>query len=247
MYNQELKNIIVQIYAEAKKRFGVQKIQYVLLRDYGIKISKGKVARLLKTMKLPKMSTLKPKYTSYINTIDCKNILDQQFNQVSPNAVWVSDFTYLKAGSKTVYLCVILDLFSRKVITWNTSSNIDADLLLKTFNKAYALRGEPKALMFHSDRGSQFTSFAFRKRLEELNVLQSFSKKGHPYDNACMECFFKYLKLEETNRHTYHSIEELNLALFEYIEGFYNSKRPHTSLNNLTPNEKEALYFSNQL
>ena len=90
---------------------------------------------------------------------------------------------------------------------------------------------------------SQFTAFSFRKLLDSLDVVQSFSQKGYPYDNACCECFFKYLKKEETNRKNYQTKQELFLALFEYIEGFYNTKRPHTTLNMLTPNEAEALYW----
>ena len=100
--------------------------------------------------------------------------------------------------------------------------------------------------MFHSDRGSQYTAFAFRKLLDSLNVVQSFSKKGYPFDNACCESFFKYLKLERTNRMTYHSVEDLRRDIFEYIEGFYNNRRPHGSLGYLTPNEVEANYYDRQ-
>lgn len=136
-----------------------------------------------------------------------------------------------------------MDLFSRKVISWSLSAKNDADLVISTFKKAYEKRNSPYGLMFHSDRGSQFTAFSFRKLLDSLDVVQSFSQKGYPYDNACCECFFKYLKKEETNRKNYQTKQELSLALFEYIEGFYNTKRPHTTLNMLTPNEAEALYW----
>ncbi|MCI8505929.1 MAG: transposase [Lachnospiraceae bacterium] len=95
--------------------------------------------------------------------------------------------------------------------------------------------------MFHSDRGSQDTAFSFWQLLDSLNVVQSFSKKGEPFYNTCCECFFKYLKKEETNRRAYHSLQELQLSVFEYIEGFYSSKRPHGTLGMLTPNEKEEL------
>ena len=98
--------------------------------------------------------------------------------------------------------------------------------------------------MFHSDRGTQYTAFKFRKLLDELNVVQSFSKKGYPFDNAVAESFFKYLKKEETNRRTFSSLSELKISVFEYIEGFYNSKRPHSSLDYLTPNEKESQFYS---
>ncbi len=115
---------------------------------------------------------------------------------------------------------------------------------MQAFRKAYTKREQPQGLMFHSDRGTQYTAFAFRKLLDSLNVVQSFSKKGYPFDNACCECFFKYLKKEETNRRTYHSLEELKSSVFEYIEGFYNSRRPHGSLGMLTPNQKEDLFWN---
>ena len=134
--------------------------------------------------------------------------------------------------------------FSRKVISWTISSKPDVDLIMTAFKKAYNKRNHPEGLMFHSDRGSQYTAFAFRQLLDSLNVVQSFSKKGYPFDNACCECFFKYLKKEETNRRTYHSLQELQLSIFEYIEGFYNSKRPHGSLGMLTPNQKEELFWN---
>lgn len=137
-----------------------------------------------------------------------------------------------------------MDLFSRKVIAWNISGRPDVDLVMQAFRKAYTKREQPQGLMFHSDRGTQYTAFSFRKLLDSLNVVQSFSKKGYPFDNACCECFFKYLKKEETNRRTYHSLEELKSSVFEYIEGFYNSRRPHGSLGMLTPNQKEDLFWN---
>lgn len=190
------------------------------------------------------MSTEKP-FTNSKAKDDktCTNHLHQEFNQKAPNIVWTSDFTYIKVAGKWYYLCIVMDLFSRKIISWHISGKPDVDLVMTTFNKAYIQLNQPCGLMFHSDRGSQYTAFAFRQLLDSLNVVQSFSKKGYPFDNACCESFFKYLKKEEINRKTYHSLHELQLSVFEYIEGFYNSKRPHGSLGLLTPNEKEELFW----
>jgi len=129
------------------------KINFLLERDYGIKISLGRVYRLVKTMNLPQMSTkkFKNKYAIH-NSDDCENHLKQNFNQNAPNVVWVSDFTYLRAGNKWHYLCVILDLFSRKVIAYKLSPRADVELVRETFLKAFAARN-PSGLMFHSDRG----------------------------------------------------------------------------------------------
>lgn len=199
----------------------------------------------MKTLQLPRMSTDKPlqNYRHKENG-EYPNHLRQEFNQKSPDTVWTSDFTYIKVGGKWYYLCIVMDLFSRKVISWHISGKPDVDLVKTTFQKAYDNRNHPEGLMFHSDRGTQYTAFAFRKLLDDLNVVQSFSKKGYPFDNARCECFFKYLKKEETNRRVYHSLQELQLSVFQYIEGFYNSKRPHGSLGLLTPNEKEKLYWA---
>ena len=199
----------------------------------------------MKTLQLPRMSTDKP-YRNYRHKDngECTNHLQQEFNQKSPNIVWTSDFTYIKVAGKWYYLCIVMDLFSRKVIAWNISGKPDVDLVMTAFKKAYEKRNYPSGLMFHSDRGSQYTAFSFRQLLDSLNVVQSFSKKGYPFDNACCESFFKYLKKEETNRRTYHSFQELYNSVFEYIEGYYNSRRPHGSLGMLTPNAKEELFWN---
>ena len=242
--NQSIKQAILQIYADCDKRIGAYKITYILERDYGIHVSVGRVYRLMSSMQLPSMSTDKPHYRAAKRDDGTyHNHLDQQFDQKSPNLVWASDITYLKSAGKWYYLCIVMDLFSRKVISWELSPRADSELVVKTFRKAYSLRGCPKGLMFHSDRGTQYTSYAFKRVLDELNVVQSFSKKGYPFDNGCCECFFKYLKKEETNRRTYHNYDELYQSVCKYINGFYNTKRPHGSLGYLTPDEKEAEYW----
>lgn len=159
----------------------------------------------MKGMNLPKMSTIKPSYPKHKTASNehCPNILKQRFNPSQPNKVWVCDFTYLRAAGRFYYLCVILDLFSRKAIAYKLSPHLNTKLAIETLDSAVANRNISGSLLFHSDRGCQFTAEAFRKHLDELNIVQSFSAKGHPYDNAVMECFFKYLKKEETNRRTY--------------------------------------------
>lgn len=201
----------------------------------------------MKQMHLPKMSTVKPKYIRSKNndTSVCNNEIKQNFTTDKPNLVWVSDITYVKVNGTFYYICVIIDLFSRKVISYGVSNKIDTQLVVNTFKKAYNIRNCPKNLIFHSDRGSQYTAKEFRNLLDQYGIIQSFSAKGYPYDNAVAEAFFKFLKLEELNRKTYNNKTELDISLFEYIEGFYNCKRPHSANNMLSPNQKEKLYFNN--
>jgi putative transposase len=242
--NQILRTQILYIYSHSKKRLGAYKIRQRLIVEYDNKASVCRVYRLMKSMLLPKMSTSKPISTNLkTDEFECTNLLKQNFNPTKPNLVWVSDITYVKVASHFCYLCVIIDLFSRKVISYKTSSKIDTKLVLDTFYLAYSKRNCPTGVMFHSDRGSQYTSKEFRKALDNLDFVQSFSAKGHPYDNAVAESFFKYLKKEELNRRYFHSIQQLNISLFEYIEGFYNSRRPHSFNQFLSPDEKENLFF----
>ena len=170
-----------------------------LFSEYRINVSTQRVYRLMKGMKLPKMSTIKPFKPKHKAASDenCPNVLKQQFNPSEPNKVWVCDFTYLHASGRFYYLCVILDLFSRKVIAYKLYSKLNTKLAIDTLDMAAASHNISEGLIFHSDRGCQFTSEVFRRHLDELNIVQSFSAKGQPYDNAVMECFFKYLKKEE--------------------------------------------------
>ena len=198
----------------------------------------------MKTMELPAMAVKRLKFKALATDNDeCVNVLKKRFNQTAPDLVWASDITYIRAGGKFYHLCVVIDLFSRKIISYKISAHPDAQLAKDAFLAAYNKR-KPKSLMFHSDRGSQYTAFSFRTLLDNCSVVQSFSKRGHPYDNAVVESFFKFLKTEETNRRNYQTLKELELSIFKYIEGYYNSKRPHSSLGYLTPNEAEANFYS---
>lgn len=129
--------------------------------------------RLLKTMKLPKMSTAKPPkaVTSKSDNGVCKNILAQNFDQPAPNLVWVSDFTYIRVGSRFYYLCAILDLYARKVVAYKVSSHINTQLALDTLYSAMSIRGKISGLIFYTDRGSQFTSKGFRQTVDSLNIV----------------------------------------------------------------------------
>lgn len=139
----------------------------------------------------------------------------------------------------------MIDLFSRKIIGWSLSNRHNVDLIITAFEKAYSDRGEPDYILFHSGQGSEYTAFTFRQTLEKYNAVQSFSKKGYPYDNACCESFFRHMKRECINRKSFRNQEDLRLSCFEYINR-YNTKRPHSSLGDYTPDEIEAFYMERQ-
>lgn len=197
----------------------------------------------MKEMKLPTMSTVKPpKVKSSSDTCEnYPNLLAKCFNQKALNMVQVCDCTYVRVANRFYYICAILDLYSRKVIACRVSNKIDRFLAIDTLHDAVKARDVSTGVMFHTDRGSQFTCADFRKEIDSLNMVQYFSAKGHPYDNAVMECFFKYLKKEELNRRSFQSLEHLKLSLISYIAGFYNSIRPHSHNHSLSPNQFENL------
>jgi len=163
----------------------------VLERDYGISIGLSRVFRLMQKAKLVKISRKnRPKFTYFVDLLTKEdNLLDQNFNQTAPNKVWAGDFTYIKLGTRWVYLAVVMDLFSRRILSWKLSVSLTSDFVIEAFKEAYKKRGCPDGLMFHADRGTQYTSFEFRQLLEKLQVTQSYSLKATPYDNAVIESY----------------------------------------------------------
>lgn len=238
-----LKPLIEQIFRESKERFGRKPIHYKLA-EMGYHVSEKKIARLMKEMGLEvakpayKAEHQKPLPRTYF-----KNLLSRQFDQPKPNLIWVSDITYIKVGNCYYYICMVLDLFSRKILSYSTSDTINTTLSLTAFDIAFQQRGRPQNLMFHSDQGTQYTSYAFRQHLRSLKVKQSFSTPGNPYDNSVCESFFHTLKKEALYHHLYGTPQDLEAVLEEYIQ-FYNRQRPHRKLNMKTPVQYEAEFFS---
>lgn len=169
------------------------------------------------------------------------NLLDQQFEADAPNQKWVADITYLPTASGWVYLAVVLDLFSRKVVGWEMSTSLATPLISGALRNAIEMRRpDTKGLLHHSDRGCQYTSDEYQQTLRTLGVTCSMSRTGCCYDNAVMERFFWSLKHEWTKFEEFAGIEAARLSVFRYIETFYNSERLHQTLGYLTPNQFEA-------
>lgn len=238
----ELKPVISKIFEKSGRRFGVRRIRTKLL-ELGYTISERRTSRLMKELGLsakgarPRLNSANDRQYQYY-----PNKIKRQFLTDAPNKVWVSDITYAKVGMDFMYLCVIIDLYSRKVIGYKISENIDTALVIDTFQQAFLLRGNPTGVMFHSDQGTQYTAFEFRKLLKQSGVIQSFSAPGSPHDNAVAESFFASIKKEDFRRNYYPTLDQFQAAVDAYIE-FYNDYRPHQRLGQLTPNQAEAEYY----
>jgi len=168
------------------------------------------------------------------------NHLDRQFEASQPNQKWVGDITYLWTSVGWVYLAVVLDLFSRKVVGWSMSASPDTVLILAALNQAAVLRQVTPGigLLFHSDQGCQYTSQAYQDRLAELGMQASMSRRGNCWDNAVMERFFRSLKVEAISRDRYQTQDEMVWAVKKYIH-FYNTKRLHSTIGSVSPNQYE--------
>ena len=236
----QLSDKIKQIYEDSNQIFGSKKIQAILSAQ-GEKTSVKMVSDLMQEMNLFSIrASAKKNYDR--NYEKKKDILKMDFSVKAPNEVWVSDVTYFKLDKKFHYICVILDLYSRKVIAYKISSKHSAQLITSTFKLAYTSRQPQEGMVFHSDRGTQYTSYTFQKLLKSLNLKQSFSPTGKPHHNAVMESFFSSMKKEELYRANYHSFNELKQRIEDYIN-FYNTKRPHATLDYKTPDTHERLYY----
>jgi putative transposase len=171
------------------------------------------------------------------------NQLAQDFTATAPNRKWVTDITYLPTAEGWVYLAVVLDLFSRKVVGWALSNSLATELVSAALRQAVETRRPTgQHLLHHSDRGCQYTSDAYQQTLRTLGIQCSMSRTGCCYDNAVMERFFWSLKHEWTNHERFHNLEEARLSVFQYIETFYNSQRLHQTLGYLSPNQFEAVH-----
>lgn len=171
-----------------------------------------------------------------------QNLLNQHFTVNGPNEVWVGDVTQFRLNGHNYYICVIIDLYARKVVGYKISKSNSTQLTKATFKYAYESR-LPADLIFHSDRGANYTSNTYMSYLQQFGVRQSFSKAGTPYDNSVVEAFFKSLKAEKLYRLELSSEKEFKTAVKNYIS-FYNGSRPHTMLKYKTPDAFEAKFFS---
>ena len=242
IFDDTLRAAIETEFFDSGERLGAAMIS-VKLKERGYPVSKKHVRRLMREMNL----VCKQNRSRVFNSTHRKykyrrNRLQRNFTQDTPNKFWVSDITYARVNDEFYGVCVVIDLFSRKVLSYGISPEMKTDLVRTTFLKAFEARNRPEGLTFHSDQGCQYTAYEFRKLLRELGVRQSLSNPGTPHDNAVAEAFFSILKREELSHNWYNSAEDLDKTIREYIE-FFNSKRPHRKLNLQTPDQCEREYW----
>ena len=242
--NEELKSAIKRIYKENKGIYGAPRIHYILGIE-GFNVSLKRVQRLMTKLNLCAVTV--KKYKPHLGkkvVEDLENVLKRDFTTTYINEKWVGDITYIHTTiDGWCYLASVLDLHSKKIIGYAFGKRMTNNLVIKALKNAYYSQNHDKnkQIIFHTYLGAQYTSNDLKELCKEFNIIQSFSKKGCPYDNACIESFHFSIKKEEIYRNTYRTFEEANIAIFKYIEGWYNRKRIHSSINYMTPEQCELL------
>ena len=187
---------VKQVFDDSEQRFGAEKIR-IVLAESGIRVGKKRISTIMQELGLCSVRTDAKKQFKRKQQYAKQNLLKREFSAEHPNQIWVSDITYFKVKSYWVCLCIILDLYSRKVIGWRVSKHMSTHLVTATFKTTYQERGRPQNLTFHSDRGSQYVSKTLTGLFQQYGVKQSFSATARPLDNAVAETFFSSFKREE--------------------------------------------------
>lgn len=245
---EELSELIKQEYEDSHHIYGSPRIT-VALKKKNHQVSRSYVARLMKKLNL--RSKIRKKYKVTTDSGHsyqvAENLLQRDFSAATLSQKWVGDITYIKTASGWVYLTTVIDLADRKVIGWAFSNDMTTtNTTIRALKMAVRNRGTKQGLIFHSDRGVQYACDEFKGLLKKNGIIQSMSRKGNCWDNAVAESFFKTLKTEFIYHRKFENREMARVEIFSYIEGFYHTKRTHSTIGYKTPNEMEALYKSKE-
>lgn len=245
--HERIRAAVAQVHARSHAIYGSVKISQVLRQEDQLESAcRNTVAAAMRELGLQSRTT--KAFTPTTTQADpakqpAPNRLDRDFTSAAPNRKWVTDITYLATAEGWIYLAVVLDLFSRKVVGWSLARSLETTLVAEALRRAIeARRPVGQELLHHSDRGSQYTSDAYQQTLKTLGIECSMSRTGDCYDNAAMERFFWSLKHEWTKHEHYENLAAARLSVFKYIETFYNTERLHQTLGYKSPNQFEAEY-----
>lgn len=242
--NAKLQKIIETIFLKSRQTYGSPRV-HAELKAQGFEVSRPRVARLMKKLGMVAKMQRLFKTTTRVNKKQAiaPNLLQQNFTATVPNSKWVADISYIRTLEGWLYLAVVLDLYSRKVVGLSMSESLQTTLVLEALEQALQRRNPTFSLQHHSDQGCQYTSSAFQNLLAKKGIVCSMSSTGCCFDNAVAESFFHTLKTECVYFERYESREQAKQSIFEYIEVFYNNHRSHSTLGYLSPVEFERQFY----
>lgn len=243
--DERLSKLIRCVHAESRQRYGSPRI-HAELQAQGIRCGRKRVARLMRQAGLRgkckgrrRVCTTESKHKLPV----AENVLQQEFTAEQPNTKWVADITYIPTDEGWLYLAVVMDVFSRKVVGWAMDASMTSQLVERALDAALVTRQPPPGLLHHSDRGSQYASHDYQARLQAVQAQVSMSRSGNCYDNALMESFWATLKTELVEEQPFASHAAARCDILLYIEGFYNLRRRHSALGYLSPVEFERRHL----
>ncbi len=226
---------IKRIHDETRQVYGSPRIHAELV-DEGVRVGRKRVQRLMRILGIEGVSRRKRWYTTKRNedARPAPDLVERDFEVTGPDQLWVADITYIPTWAGFLYLAVVMDAFSRRVVGWAMDTSLKTQLVLDAFNMAVWQR-KPDSVIHHSDQGCQYTSIAFGLRCKEAGVRPSMGSVGDAYDNAMCESFFATLECELLDRRRFRTRPEARMAVFDFIEGFYNPMRRHSSIGHMSP------------
>jgi putative transposase len=238
-----LTEMIVEIHAWSRRTYGAPRI-HAELADRGVRVGRKRVARLMRDAQIQGITRRKAIFTTRRDSTarPAPDLVDRNFGVAGPDQLWLSDITYVPTAVGHIYLAVVLDAWSRKVIGWCIENHLRTELVLSALNMALEQR-RPDTVIHHSDQGCQYTSIAFGKRCLEEGVRPSMGSVGDCYDNAMCESFFATLECELIDQVTFDNHATARREIFSFIEGWYNPHRRHSSLGHLSPVNFERRYW----
>jgi transposase InsO family protein len=242
-----VRSVIQKVVVEHRRRYGYRRVWFELNHNLGMVVNHKRVLRLMREDNL-----LALQRKQYVMTTDSKHSLEIALNLArhmkltAVNQLWVADITYIRLREQFVYLAVVMDAYSRKVVGWELSRSLSSELAVRALEQAIGMRQPAPGLVHHSDRGVQYASREYVERLEKHQMVASMSRPGNPYDNARCERFMLTLKQEEIHASAYRDLEHLRENLGDFIERYYNRKRLHSALGYRTPEEFERAQSQNQ-
>ncbi len=227
---------IHEIHRRSRETYGSPMIHAELSDEHGIRVGRKRVARLMRAAGLCGATLRKFVVTTDSGTRrpEVADLVERRFYAERPNRLWVADATYIPTWSGFLYLAIVLDVFSRKVVGWAMQNTLHTELMLAAIDMAITIR-RPQRVIHHSDHGCQYTSYAFGKRCQEAGIMPSMGTVGDAYDNAMAESFFATLEREVLNRRRFKSQAEAKMAIFDWLEGWYNPHRRHSALGYRSP------------
>ena len=239
----ELASLIRRVFVESLETYGAPRVHAELREAHGIRVGRKRVARLMRQLELEGVSRRGKRHRTTISdpaTAPASDLVGRRFTASRPNELWLADITHLPTREGWLFLAVVLDAYSRRIVGWSMRDDLKTELVVDALGMAVTRRKPPAGVVHHSDRGSQYTSLAFGTTLRESGLVASMGRRGDAYDNAACESVISTIKNELIKRQTWTSRDQARLAVFSYIETFYNPRRRHSALGYQSPIDYES-------